>query len=332
VTALRKPIVGISMGDPAGIGPEVIAQALARRSVQRALTPLVFGDGPVLTKHRLFARWTSLPPGATQRPTGPAWCAVTQLPKAARTPGKPTVEGGRAQLDYVRAAVVAAKEGQVDALCTAPVSKEQIRRAGFPFVGHTELLGEAFDCETMMLMDGPRVRVALATNHLPLREVPAALKPERIAWQLSLLSDSLRRVVRRKPRLALCGLNPHAGEGGTMGQEELEVLEPAMALARQRGVEVKGPFAADGLFAKADRFPFDAVLAMYHDQGLIAAKALDFEATVNVTLGLPVPRTSPDHGVAYDIAGRGLATAEPMVSALLKAAELAGPPASLRKR
>ena len=248
---------------------------------------------------------------------------VSRLAVHQRRPGFPSRAGGRAQLAYIDAAIAAAKEGSVEAICTAPVSKEQISRAGFPFMGHTEWLAEAFGVEVLMLMDGPRLRVALATNHLAISEVPRALKKGKLAQQLVLLSEALAPSLGRRPRLAVCGLNPHAGEGGLLGTEELTQIAPAIALARRRGVDAKGPFAADGLFAQADKMPFDAVLAMFHDQGLVAAKALDFSRTVNVTLGLPVPRTSPDHGVAYDLAGKGTADPTPMIEALLKAAALA---------
>jgi 4-hydroxythreonine-4-phosphate dehydrogenase len=221
--------------------------------------------------------------------------------------------------------VAAARAGEVDALCTAPVSKEQITRGGERFVGHTELLAEAFRRPVLMLMDGPRLKVALATNHVSIRELPRALTRARVAGALELLSESLRPLLGRAPRLAVCGLNPHAGDGGVLGREDLAVIAPALRDAARRGVDCQGPFAADGLFAsllRARRPRFDAVLAMFHDQGLVAVKAVDFERTVNVTLGLPLPRTSPDHGVAYDIAGKGRADPEPMISALLKAAEL----------
>jgi 4-hydroxythreonine-4-phosphate dehydrogenase len=210
-------------------------------------------------------------------------------------------------------------------MCTAPVSKEAITRAGIPFRGHTELLADAFGVPVLMLMDGPQLKVALATNHLPLARVPRALSVEGLVAQLDLLSRSLRQQLGRRPRVAVCGLNPHAGEGGVLGTEEVRVIGPAIARARRKGVDCHGPFSADGLFAKARDFPFDVALAMFHDQGLVAAKTLDFRRTVNVTLGLPVPRTSPDHGVAYELAGKGRADATPMVYALLKAAELARP-------
>lgn len=276
-----KPSIGISLGCPCGIGPEIVEKALADRRIKAALTPVVFGSAKGFT------------------------------------PGKPNAKAGRAQHGFVLQAIDAAKSGEVVALCTAPVSKEQIINAGIPFTGHTELLAAAFDREVLMLLAGPKLNVALATNHLPLAKVPKALKKEKLLSQLQLLA-------RTHPRIAVCGLNPHAGEGGKMGREELDIISPAVKLARKRGLDVEGPFPADGLFAKIHTgLGYDAVLAMFHDQGLCVAKALDFRHTVNVTLGLPVPRTSPDHGTAYDIAGRGKADPEPMVQALLLAVKLA---------
>jgi 4-hydroxythreonine-4-phosphate dehydrogenase len=298
-----KPRIAISLGDPSGIGLEITRKALALPAVRRALTPLVFGDASV-----------SLP-GVEVR-------AASQLAPKDRRAGRPTRAGGRAQLAYVLAAIEAVKAGEADALCTAPVSKEAIAATGVHFTGHTELLAEQFGAEVMMLMRGPRLSVALATNHLPLSAVPRALHTTKLARQLAFLDAQLRPLLGRRPTIAVCGLNPHAGDGGVLGEEEQHVISPAIALARRKGVRVTGPFAADGLFANtAQRAPkFDVALAMFHDQGLVATKAVDFTRTVNVTLGLPVPRTSPDHGVAYDIAGRNLADPTPMASALLEAA------------
>ncbi len=200
-----------------------------------------------------------------------------------------------------------------------PVSKEMINRAGIAFSGHTELLAESFGVEVMMLMKGPLLSVALATNHLPISKVPGALSIAKLVKQLQLLSDGLAKWLGHAPSIAVCGLNPHAGDGGVLGSEEQLIISPAIALAKKKGLDVHGPFAADGLFATAARkFPFDVALAMFHDQGLVATKTLDFARTVNVTLGLPLPRTSPDHGVAYDIAGKNEADPTPMISALLE--------------
>jgi 4-hydroxythreonine-4-phosphate dehydrogenase len=293
--------------------------------VRRALVPVVFGDGPTLARFALFARYARATPETLGRAEGPTVCEVTALAEKDRAPGRPTRAGGRAQHAYVMAAIAAARGGLVDALCTAPVSKEQISRAGIPFMGHTEVLAEAFGVEVLMLMAGPRVRVALATNHVPVAALPGLLTVERLVAQLKLLSRGLVPLVGGRPRIGVLGLNPHAGEGGLLGREEVEVIAPAIRKARSARVDAHGPIPADGLFARPDHIPYDAVLAMYHDQGLIPAKALDFERTVNVTLGLPVPRTSPDHGTAYSLAGTGQASAVPMVEALLQAARLAAP-------
>ena len=307
-------------------------RALGHPGVRRALVPVVFGDGPTLERLPGLRRLPRIEPGERLPPDGPAGVAITELAAKDRAPGKPSRAGGKAQLAYVKAAVEAALRGELDALCTAPVSKEQITRAGVRFMGHTELLAQSFGREVLMLMDGPRVKVALATNHLALRDVPRALEKARLAAQLQLLSASLQPVLGRRPRIAVCGLNPHAGEGGLLGDEEVRTIAPAIALARRRGVDCTGPWPADGLFARPDRMPADVVLAMYHDQALVVAKALDFDRTVNVTLGLPVPRTSPDHGVAYALAGKGKASAEPMIAALLKAAQLAAPAGRMPRR
>jgi 4-hydroxythreonine-4-phosphate dehydrogenase len=328
-------VVGISMGDPSGIGPEIVAAALGRPRVRAALIPVVFGDEGSLASFPIFRRFDRLTERLRRPVSGPTLCAVSQLSPRDRRPGRPNMAGGVAQLSYVKAAIAAARAGDIDALCTAPVSKEQITRTGVPFVGHTELLASAFGCEVLMMMDGPRIRVALATSHLPIAKVPRALRIPRLVRQLELLAASLAPLLRRRPKIVVCGLNPHAGEGGTLGMEEREIIRPAIVRARARGVDCQGPFAADGLFALKGPISWDVALAMFHDQGLVASKALDFERTVNVTLGLPLPRTSPDHGVAYSLAGKSRASAEPMVQALLKAAAFSrgwAAPASSRRK
>ena len=297
-----KPRVAITLGCPCGIGPEITRAALSNRAVTRALTPIAFGDASLATKwkHGEFR-------------------SVSSLTALERKPGRPSTAAGRAQFEYLQSAIGFLQRGQGDALCTAPVSKEWINRAGIPFVGHTEVLAAAFGVDVLMLMVGPRLSVALATNHLAISKVPRALKAGKLVEQLQMLHRELNG-----PRIAVCGLNPHASDGGKFGSEEKRVIGPAIARARKLGVNCEGPFAADGLFATAAKgFRFDVALAMFHDQGLVATKTLDFEKTVNVTLGLPVPRTSPDHGTAYDIAGRGIADETPMVEALLMAAERA---------
>jgi 4-hydroxythreonine-4-phosphate dehydrogenase len=293
---MRKK-VAISMGDPLGIGPEVVAQALADGRVRAAVEPLVFGDAAALRSAAALYR-----------------VAAPQVRQ---------VQGGA--LAFVNAALDAVLAGEASALCTAPLSKERVARSEDPrFVGHTEHLAVRCGTRVAMMMAGPRLRVVLASNHLALAEVPRAISSEQIAFVTQLAASELRaRWGIEKPRIAVCGLNPHAGEGGIFGDEEARIVAPAIAEARAAGVDASGPHAADGLFPRAMKGAYDAVVALYHDQGLIPAKLLDFRETVNVTLGLPFPRTSPDHGTADDIAGQGKADPEPMISALLLAARLA---------
>ena len=302
------------------------ARALAHPAVRRALIPIVFGDQRAWAQAcRLAGASDRLERASDPREGGGATLVpVTALAERDARPGRPTVRGGRAQLAFLERAVEALQKGGADALCTAPVSKEGIARAGLPFSGHTELLAERFGARVLMLMAGPRLRVAVHTTHLPLAEVPRRLNAAGIVEDLRILQRSLREGFGvARPRLAVCGLNPHAGEGGFFGDEEARVIAGAVGVARGERIDARGPFAADGVIPRAAQGEFDAVLAMYHDQGLVAFKLLHFDEGVNVTLGLPRPRTSPDHGVAYDLAGKGRARAQSMRAALLLAARLA---------
>jgi 4-hydroxythreonine-4-phosphate dehydrogenase len=312
----RLPTVGITLGDPWGIGPEVLAAALVRPEVRRACRAVVYGDRETLERAaalvgvRLPASLTVVACGA--KPSGRA--------------GHPPRGGGRIPIAYLEAAVAAARAGEVDALCTAPIHKGLVVEAGFRFTGHTDFLAQRLGApRVVMLLAGPTLRVALATVHVPLRRVPRLLSVPSLVATLALLHRGLKRCYGiARPRIAVCGLNPHAGEGGLLGSEERTTIEPAVRRACRDGVRAEGPFPADSLFAKAIRTRrWDAILAMTHDQGLGPLKAVDFERAVNVTLGLPLPRTSPDHGVAYDIAGSGRADPTSMVEAILEAARMA---------
>ncbi len=303
------PRIAISMGDPIGIGPEVVVLALADPSVRSALEPLVFGDRSTLERAaalrgvRFDARLVQVG-------------SLPQEPSAA--------EAGRAALDYVDRAAGACIALETKAVCTAPLSKERVALAAPGFVGHTEHLASMTGARVAMMLAGPRLRVVLATNHLALTDVPRRVTAEQIAFVAALAARELReRWQIREPRVAVCGLNPHAGDGGIFGDEEARIVEPGIGQARAAGVDATGPWPADGLFPRAAKGEFDAVVALYHDQGLIPAKLLDFDETVNVTLGLPFPRTSPDHGTADAIAWSGKANPRPMISALLLAARLA---------
>jgi 4-hydroxythreonine-4-phosphate dehydrogenase len=298
--------IGITLGDPSGIGPEIVAAALAARP-DLAATVVVFGD-PALSD-------------------APGLVPVTRLAAADRVPGRPTPEGGAAQVAYLEAAIQAAVAGDIHALVTAPISKTQAQAAGLAFPGHTELLADRLGApEHAMMFHGPRLKVVLATIHAALADVPRLVTPEAVARAAFLgVKAMVYDFGVTRPRVGVLGLNPHAGEGGLFGREEIDAIAPGIAAARGRlagaglPADLHGPLVPDAAY----RGGYDLYVAMYHDQALIPVKLLDFEAAVNVTLGLPLPRTSPDHGVAYDIAGTGRARPESFAAALALAADIA---------
>ena len=308
---MNRPIA-ISLGDPAGIGPEIVARALVERP---SANIVVFGDEGVLARAAKTAG-VATPQSARVR-------AITNLGPDQVTPGKPNDASGRAQLAYLTAAVDAALAGEVSALVTAPISKEWIARAGFKFPGHTEYLAaRAGVDEFAMMLAGPKLRVTVATTHVPFKDVPRLLTVDGIASTIWLTAEGLaRRFGIAAPRVAVAGLNPHAGEAGRFGDEEERLVRPAVTKARARiaaaglNATVDGPLVPDSVFRQAAGGAYDAVVALYHDQGLIPLKLLHFDDGVNLTLGLPYVRTSPDHGTAYDIAGTGVARAQSFLAA-----------------
>ncbi len=320
---LMRPL-GISLGDPTGIGPEVVVRALASRP---QLAVRIFGDVGVLERAARSVGVVPLRAGPVLQIIG-----VTALDLKAILPGQPVAASGAAQVQYLEAATRAAVAAEIAGLVTAPISKEWAGRAGFAFPGHTEFLADATGTtDFAMMLAGPKLRVTLATTHLALRDVFAALSVERIARTIILTATSLRDAFGLPtPRVAVAGLNPHAGEAGRFGDEEARLILPAVELARRtlatQGVAARlsGPHVPDVVFRQAFGGEFDAVVAMHHDQGLIPVKLMHFDEAVNLTLGLPFPRTSPDHGTAYDIAGTGKARAESFGAALDLAAALAG--------
>ncbi|MFN7130967.1 MAG: 4-hydroxythreonine-4-phosphate dehydrogenase PdxA [Myxococcales bacterium] len=324
---MTLPRLAVTLGDPSGIGPEVSAAALASPALRRRLVPVVFGDDRVW---REACRLAGVPDRlrrvtSVEEADGPSLVEVTALAAKDAEPGRPGLGGARAQLAFLEKATDALVAGRLDGLCTAPLSKKQVTRAGIAFSGHTEYLAERLRARVVMMLAGPKLRVAVHTTHVGLRDVSKRLSTDGLLTDLQVMHAALKERFRiGKPRIAVLGLNPHAGEGGLFGDEEAQIIAPAIAAARRRRIDAQGPFPADGLFPRAAQGGFDAVLAMYHDQGLIPVKLLHFDEAVNVTLGLPLPRTSPDHGVAYDIAGRGVARPDSMRAALRMAAELAG--------
>ena len=332
---MGPPRIAVSLGDPSGIGPEVTAAAL--RAVEGEIEPYVFGD-PVLFARELRGLRLPVIPRGSPLPRGGALVSVTALRPSDARPGRPGPAGALAQLAFLEAAFDAVRRGACDALCTAPVSKAQVARALPGFVGHTEWL-EARSrprSRSVMMLAGTRLRVALVTNHVALGDVRRRLTPARVAGTIAVVHRALRDdlgIVR--PRVALAAWNPHAGEEGVFGDEERTLLRPALRVAARAGTPASGPFPADSVFSRAALGEFDAVVALYHDQGLIPVKLLDAvggDPAVNVTLGLPIVRTSPDHGVAYDIAGKGRASPASMIAALGLAARIARTRAGRRAR
>ncbi|MCX5732610.1 MAG: 4-hydroxythreonine-4-phosphate dehydrogenase PdxA [Deltaproteobacteria bacterium] len=318
--------VAVSLGDPSGVGPEVAASALS--ALRGPICPLFFGDASFA--RLLRSAGLDLPVIAQEDPLprGGALVQLSRLAAADRRPGRPSPAGGAASLRYLEAAFGAVAAGQAQALCTAPLSKAQVALSLPGFVGHTEWLEARGDgSRSVMMLAGRRLRVALVTNHLPLREAVRRLTPARIAAVAQVTADGLRRDFGiALHRIAVAGLNPHAGEGVAFGGEESRIVAPAVALLRAAGVDARGPFPPDSVFFRAAGGEFDAVVALYHDQGLIPVKLLDAvlgDSAVNVTLGLPFVRTSPDHGVAWDLAGTGRASDRSMRAALRMAAAIA---------
>jgi len=291
----RDNVLGITLGDPAGIGPELIVLTLAAQSV--ALPVRIYGDLRILSAVEA-ATGKRLPPSVEVVP-------VSLLSEW--KPGRPDAASGAAQVAYLEAAAADAKAGKISALCTAPIHKASCLAAGFAFPGHTEFLRDRLSAKRVtMMFAGPRMRVSLATIHLPLSAVPQALNVDDLCGTIVQTSEALLHDFGvAAPRIAVAGLNPHAGESGHFGDEEARVVAPAIARARAllpAAVTVTGPHVPDTVFRDHLYGRFDAVVALYHDQGLIPVKLVDFEEAVNVTLGLPIIRTSPDHGVAHDIA------------------------------
>ena len=287
---MRLPRIALTSGDPAGIGPEIAARAAADPRVRAICDPIVYGpaDG------RTF------------------------------TPGQLSADAGRAAYDAIVRAVDDAMAGAVDAIATAPINKEALRLAGLPWNGHTDLLAHLTGApHVAMMFESEALRVVLATVHIPLAEVPRALSAGIMEATIDLTARELPRFGVPSPRIAGAGVNPHAGEHGLFGREEETAIAPAIAACRARGIDVSGPFPGDTVFVRARRREFDVVVACYHDQGLIPVKLVAFGAAVNVTLGLPIVRTSVDHGTAFDIAGKGIADAGSMIAAVQLAAKLA---------
>jgi len=306
--------VGITLGDPAGIGPEIVAAALAAAPREWCERIIVYGDrGPLERGARAM------------RVDLPEVRLVSGGQGDRSVAGTPDLSSGAAQVHYLETAVAAASRGDLAAIVTAPISKTWARRAGFEFLGHTEMLAARLGArDVAMFFVGPKLKVALTTVHRPLAEVVTDLSTDRVRRVIELVATSMVRDLGvTAPRIGVVGLNPHAGEDGLLGDEDADIIAPALSEPFPPATLV-GPLVPDAAFRDAVHGRYDALVAMYHDQGLIPVKLIDFDESVNVTLGLPIVRTSPDHGTAYDIAGKGIARSISMQRALALAIEMVG--------
>ncbi len=339
-----RPLLAITMGDPGGIGPEVCAKALASEAVHAVCRPLIVGDGAVLADAVRFCRLplevrpVLQPAEARCQPGVLDVLDLQNVPREQHRYGQVTAEQGRASFEYVARAIELARERLVDGNVTGPISKAAVNAAGFHYAGHTEIYGEKTGTAdyALMLVEGA-FRVVHVSTHVSLRRAIEAVWTPRVLKVIELAHAAVLRLNQGRARLAVAGLNPHCGEGGLFGSEDDEEVAPAVLAARERGIDVEGPLPADTVFPKLRGGQYDAVVAMYHDQGHVPVKLLGFRyddeagawtsvAGVNVTLGLPIIRTSVDHGTAFDRAGQGTANPQSMIDAIELAALLARSP------
>jgi 4-hydroxythreonine-4-phosphate dehydrogenase len=319
-----RPLLAITMGDPSGIGPEIVLKALSDLSLLERCRPLVVGDRRILERAMAWQDVPALPinavsgpaesqfePGTVTlvepHPVDPEACPVGQISETS----------GRAAVAYVERACDLCLEGEAAAMVTAPINKDAIHRAGSPYAGHTELLAERTGAERVtMLLTGPTLRVVHVSTHVALAEAVRRVTPERVGEVIGLAYQGCRALGIPHPRIAVAGLNPHAGEEGLFGDQERETIQPAVDAARAKGWDVSDPQPPDTVFLRASQGAYDIVVAMYHDQGHIPMKLLAFDEGVNVSLGLPIIRTSVDHGTAFDIAGTGRARETSLIAAI----------------
>ena len=325
------PIIGITMGDPVGVGPEIIVKTMADSEIHKICRPLIIGDYNVLKKAEKYTQLVlkinliNHYREARFKKDWPDLLALSALNAEKLVPGKPTAVTGQAMVDYIETCIDLSLKGKIDGMVTAPINKKALKLAGCNFAGHTEILAHRTKtAEYVMMLAGKQLRVALVTIHVPLKEVAGLISTLLIIKTIRITALALKnRFGITKPRLAVAGLNPHAGEAGLFGDEETRIILPAITKAQKEGFDVQGPFPPDTIFYKATKGEFDAIICMYHDQGLIPFKLLHFIDGVNTTLGLPIIRTSVDHGTAYDIAGSGTANQTSLIAAIKMAANQA---------
>jgi 4-hydroxythreonine-4-phosphate dehydrogenase len=322
----RLPVVGITMGDVAGIGPEVVVKALRDADIKERIRPVVIGDLGVIEK-----TVNSLGFGLSFRDFVPSEKDETSIEVVsvagfvdAFEPGQLSNAAGKAAGDFIVKAVDLWRDGKIDAIATAPINKESLNLGGYDFPGHTEFLAFLTNTDRFaMSFFADKLRVVLLSTHLPLTKAILKVRKTNLIDLIEFAGTELSKLLNKKVKIAVAGLNPHASENGKFGREEKAEIEPAVAECAVKGIDVNGPFSPDTIFLRAAKGEFDAVIALYHDQATIPVKAISFGTAVNVTLGLPLIRTSVDHGTAFDIAGKGIADPSSMKAAILLAGELA---------
>lgn len=327
---MKRPRIAITMGDPAGVGPEVCLHLLQNEQVTDRCVPIIFGDAGVLNdcanKTGLHAPKNIVSKDALEHIDSPSVMDLQSIRSDQFTPGGVNAETGRAGYEYIIAAINAALAGQIDGITTAPINKEALHAAGYKYPGHTEIFTEKSGADrSCMMLTSDELTCSFVTVHVGYDEVPGLLSVERILEVIELSADAMERIRGRKPKLLACGLNPHAGEHGLFGnQEEEKIIAPALEQARAQGIDIIGPLPPDTCFLPPRRREIDCFICMYHDQGHIPLKALAFDKAINCTLGLPIIRTSVDHGTACDIAWQGKANPSSLFEATQLAARLAG--------
>jgi 4-hydroxythreonine-4-phosphate dehydrogenase len=327
---MLKPIIGISMGDPAGIGPEICAKALNNTEIQVIANCVVIGDKKAMRQGLKVAKIPNIEINPIKKVSEAKFSRgvidVLDLKNvdARLKIGQVSKAAGKASIQYIEKAVRLAMDGKIDGMATAPINKEAIHKAGYKYQGHTELLAARTKAKNYaMMFVSDTLWIMLVTTHLPLKDVSKHLDKGKILKRIKLAHETLYKLRDKKPKIGVAGLNPHAGEAGIFGDEEIKIIKPAVDAARKLGINVKGPISPDAIFYLANIGMFDIVIAMYHDQGLIPLKLLSFNRSVNVTVGLPIIRTSVDHGTGFDIAGKGWAKPQSLIEAIKVAAHFA---------
>ena len=325
------PLIGITMGDPTGIGPEVVIKALSSPSVFNRCRPVVFGDAAILEREKQLLKSSISINIIDEINQAVLSCgtldlfSLSTLDPDTVSHGHPDKKTGKAMGSYIIRAVSMTLQGKLDAMVTGPINKKSLQEGGYPYPGHTEMLAQLTNTsDVVMMLAGENLRVVLVTIHCSFKQVPRLITTDSIVKTILITAAGLQSYFAiPAPRIAVAALNPHAGEDGLFGTEEQKIIMPAIQQAQNEGVNATGPYPADTLFYYAARGKFDAVVCMYHDQGLIPLKLLHFADGVNITLGLPIIRTSVDHGTAYDIAGKGVADPSSLVNAITTAASMA---------